>query len=80
VSLVLNVRDPTTRRGAKRKLVAAAAALFERLDLEMPDGLAEAVESETPRAFQAPYGGVQFAVERGQPDVLYIYIRSASPT
>jgi hypothetical protein len=80
LSLVLNVRDPTTRRGAKRKLVAAATALFERLNLEMPDGLAEAVESETPRAFQAPYGGVQFAVERGRPDVLYIYIRSAPRT
>jgi hypothetical protein len=80
LSLVLNVRDPATRRGAKRKLVAAATALFERLDLEMPDGLAEAVESETPRAFQAPYGGVQFAVEKGRPDVLYIYVRSAPRT
>jgi hypothetical protein len=62
IRLVLNVHRRKTREAGLKRFVGLAEALFARLGLEPPAGLAEALRESEPRSWRAGYGGVRFEV------------------
>jgi hypothetical protein len=78
VKLVLNVHDEATRELGKKQLNELASALFQRLGLDQPAELAEAIEEARPGSFRQSYGSVTFESWRMPVERLRITLKARS--
>lgn len=76
VYLVLNINDDGFRQQGKAKYLKTVDTLFRGLELKKPEGMDDALASETPKQFEEDEYNVNFEVLRGATDTLRLTIRN----